>query len=65
MVLATAQEVELLRRQLQELNARMEEKRQLCGCCDERGSDGTHRCCEIDGEVGDETAPRGHESREA
>ena len=33
--------------------------------CDERSSDPTHGNCEIDGTVGVETAPRGHESRKA
>ena len=59
--MATDQEVESLRRQLEELNSQMDEMRQV----HERGSDRTHRSCENEGTVGVETAPRGHESREA
>ena len=64
--MASAQEVEMLRRQLDELNAQMIEIRQsVVEHCDERGGDRTHGRRENNGTVGVETAPRGHESREA
>ena len=63
---AATQEEELLRRQLEELNARMDDVRQhFCECFNERGSDGTHRSCENYAADGVKTAPRGHESGEA
>ena len=55
--MASAQEDEMLRRQLDELTAQMIEIRQQY--CDERGSRENNET------VGVETAPRGHESREA
>ena len=59
------QEVELLRRQREELSAQMDEVRQQSHeRCDERGSDRTHRSGENNGTVGIKTAPRGHDSRE-
>ena len=57
--MASAPEVEMLRRQLDELTAQMIEIRQSR----ERNSDRTHGSRENNGSVGVETAPRGHESR--
>ena len=59
MVKATTQEVDLLRRQHEELNARMEDiRQQSANAAVECGSDRTQRGCENDGTVGDETAVR-------
>ena len=64
--MASAQEVEMLRRQLDELTARVIEIRhQSFEHCDERSGDRTHGSRENNGTVGVETAPRGHESRNA
>ena len=62
--MATTQEVEMLRRQLDELTAQMIEMRQqssstAMNAAVSRGS------CENNGTVGVETAPRLHESRKA
>ena len=63
--MASAQEVVMLRRQLDELSAQMVEMRQqsVVKRCDERSGDRTHGSCENNGSVGVETATRGHESR--
>ena len=47
--MATTQEVDLLRRQLEELNVRMEDIRQQSANAAECGSNGTHRGCENGG----------------
>ena len=57
---ASAQQVEMLRRQFDELTAQMT----VVEHCDERSGDRTHGSREINGTVSVETAPRGHESRE-
>ena len=62
--MATTQDLELLRRQLEELNAQMGDKRQTVNeRSNERDSDRTHRRCEKDGAVGVKTASSGHDSR--
>ena len=64
--MASAQEVEMLRRQLDELTARMIEIRQQPSSTAMNASgDRTHGSRENNGTVGVETAPRGHESLEA
>ena len=64
--MASAQEVEMLRRQLDELTAQMIEIRQQSSSTnDERSGDRTHGSRENNGTVGVETAPRGHLSLEA
>ena len=64
--MASAQEVEMLRRQLDELSAQMiEHSSTVVEHCDERSGDRTHGSREKNGTVGVETAPRGNESREA
>ena len=61
--MASALEVEMLRRHLDELTAQMIEIRQQSfEHCDERSDDRTHGSRENNGTVGVETAPRGHES---
>ena len=62
--MASTQEIEMLRRQLDELTAQMIETT-VIKHCDERSGDRTHGSRENNGTVGVETAPRGHESREA
>ena len=59
--MASTQEVEMLRRQLDELTAQMIEMRQQSS----RSSVGTRGSRENYGTVGVETAARGHESRKA
>ena len=57
--MASTQEVEMLRRQLDELTAQMIEiRQQSVEHCDERSSDRTHGIRENKGSVGVETAPR-------
>ena len=64
--MASAQEVEMLRRQLDEITAQMTEiRQQSSSTAMKRSSDRTHGSRENNGTVGVETAPRGHESREA
>ena len=61
--MASTQELEMLRRQLDELIPQMIEMRQQSvKHCDERSGDRTHGSRENNGTVGVETAPRGHES---
>ena len=61
--MATTQEVELLRRQLGAQCTDGKNPATVCERCYERSSDGTHRRCENDGTVGDETASGRHESQ--
>ena len=64
--MASTQEVEMLRRQLDELTAQMIwDSSTVIKHCDERSGDRTHGSRENNGSIGVETAPRGHESREA
>ena len=63
--MASAQEVEMLRRQLEELTSQMIEIRQQSSSAMNAAVDRTHGSRENNGTVGVETAPRGHESREA
>ena len=63
--MASAQEVEMLRRQLDDLTAQMIEIRQQVEHWDERSGDRTHGSRENNGTVCVETAPRGYESPEA
>ena len=64
--MASTQEVEMLRRQLDELTAQMIEiSSTVVEHCDERSGDRTHGSRENNGTVGVETAPREHESRDA
>ena len=64
--MASAQEVEVLRRQLDELTAQMiDVRQQSSSTAMKRSGDRTHGGRENDGSVGVETALRGHESREA
>ena len=62
--MASTQEVEMLRRQLDELTAQMIEMHStVIKHCDERSSVGTRGSHENNGTAGVETAPGGHESR--
>ena len=62
--MASTQEVEMLRRQLDELTAQMIEMRQQSSSTAMNAAvTRSHGSGEIDGTVGVETAPRGHDSR--
>ena len=64
--MASAQEVEMLRRQLNELTAQMiEVRQQSSSAAMKRSGEGTHGSRRNNGTVGVETSPRRHESREA
>ena len=64
--MASAQEVEMLRRQLDELTAQMIEIRQLSSSTAMNAAvTGLTESVRTMGTVGVETAPRGYESREA
>ena len=63
--MTSTQEVEILRRQLDELTAQMIEVRQQSSSTAMSAAVGTPGSRENNGSVGVETAPRGYESREA
>ena len=64
--MASAQEVEMLRRQLDELTAQMIEiRQQSSSTAMNAAATGLTEAVRTMGSVGVETAPRGHESREA
>ena len=64
--MASTHEVEMLRRQLDDLTTQMIEVRQQSSSTAMNAAvSGLAGSCENDGTVGVETAPRGHESRKA